>query len=339
MVRLTRRTFVQVTATAAIGLAPVAIVRSARAQSYTYKFGHSFPLTHPVHIFLASASDRIRKGTDGALTIEVMGAAQLGGDSHMLSQIRSGSLEFYVTGGTLLSTVFPVAAIVGTGFAFQNYAAVWKAMDGDLGRLVNGAISRVGLHAFDTIWDNGFRVVSTTARPIRELADFKGLKLRVPVSPILIAMFRALGASPVGMNASEVYAALQTRVLDGQENALLVFDAWKLYEIQRHVALTSHAWEGSWILANAHMWRALPGDIRAVVSRCFDEEGIKQRADIEAKAGALREGLTGKDVSFTVPDVASLRSALREAGYYAELKQKFGPEAWSVLSRYSNDLG
>ena len=143
---------------------------------------------------------------------------QLGGDTDMLSQVRSGALEFFsVSGVAGLSTVIPAGSMYGIGFAWPDYPTVWRAMDGELGALFRKQINGAGLFVMDRIWNSGFRQITTRSKPIVKPEDLAGLKIRVPVSTLWTSMFSALGASPSSINLSEVYSALQTKVVDGQE--------------------------------------------------------------------------------------------------------------------------
>ena len=156
----------------------------------------------------------------------------------MLSQLRSGAIDFFTLSGLILSTLVPVASINGIGFAFKDYPSVWKAMDGSLGGYVRGEIDKRGLVAMDKMWDNGFRQITSSTRPIKVPADLKGFKIRVPVSPLWTSMFQAFGASPVSINFSEVYSALQTKIAEGQENPLSLIQIAKLYEVQKYCSMT-----------------------------------------------------------------------------------------------------
>ena len=111
-------------------------------------------------------------------------------------------------------------ALYGVGFAFKDYSQVWAALDGDLGAYLRRVIAKVNLHAFDKMWDIGFRQITSSTKPILTPEDLKGFKIRVPVSPLWTSLFSHLGASPTSINFSEVYSALQTHIVDGQENPL-----------------------------------------------------------------------------------------------------------------------
>ena len=123
-------------------------------------------------------------------------------------------------------------------------------MDGDLGAHVRAAIGKVNLHVFDRCLDNGYRNITSSTRPINTAADLKGFKIRVPLSPLWTSMLKALDASPASINFGEVYSALQTKVVERQENPLALIDFAKLYEVQKYCSMTGHMWDGQWILAN-----------------------------------------------------------------------------------------
>src|ERR1700742_4750052 len=128
--------------------------------------------------------------------------------------------ESHPLSGLILSTLIPIASINGIGFAFPDYDTVWKAMDGELGAFVRGEIAKANLVAMDKIWDNGFRQTTSSSKPIKSPDDYKGFKIRVPVSPLWTSMFKAFDASPASINFSEVYSSLQTKIVEGQENPL-----------------------------------------------------------------------------------------------------------------------
>ena len=117
------------------------------------------------------------------------------------------------------------------------------------------------------MWDNGFRQMTTSSKPIETAKDMDGLKIRVPVSPLSISMFKALGAAPASLQFSEVYSALQTKIVDAQENPLPIIQVAKLYEVQKYCSLTNHIWDGFWFIANGRAWRRLPADLQKIVAR------------------------------------------------------------------------
>jgi tripartite ATP-independent transporter DctP family solute receptor len=336
---LTRRKLIQGTAiAAAASAAPVKLVFGQSAE-FTYKFANNVPLTHPLNVRAKAAADAIRNETNGRLDIQIFPSSQLGSDTDTLSQLRSGGVEFFTLSGLILSTLVPGAALNGVGFAFPDYAAVWKAMDGDLGAYVRNQIAKVNLVAMDKIWDNGFRQTTTSTKPINGPEDLRGLKIRVPVSPMWTSMFKAFDSAPASINASEMYTALQTKVVDAQENPLSVISIFKLHEVQKYCSLTNHMWDGFWFLANRRAWERLPTQIREIAAKHLNAAAVAQRADIAALNSNLQQEIASKGMVFNTPRTEPFRDKLRSAGYYAEWKGKFGEEAWSILERYAGKLG
>lgn len=305
--------------------------RPAQAAEFSFKLANNSPVTHPQSVRQQEAADRIRQASGGRVDIQLFPNNQLGSDTDMLSQLRSGALDFFSLSGLILSTLVPAASINGIGFAFKDYDTVWKAMDGKLGAHVRAEIDKRGLVAMDRMWDNGFRQITSSTRPIKGPADLKGFKIRVPVSPLWTSMFQALGAAPVSINFSEVYSALQTKIAEGQENPLSLIQIAKLYEVQKYCSMTSHMWDGFWMLANKRSFNGLPPDLQKLVAAELNKSAVQERADIAKLNESVASDLKAKGLEFVEVDKPAFRDALKQAGFYAEWKKKYGDEAWGIL--------
>jgi tripartite ATP-independent transporter DctP family solute receptor len=327
-------------------LAPIAALplvairtRPAGAAEFSYKLANNLPAAHPLNVRAGDAAARILKATDGRVETRLFPSSQLGSDTDTLSQLRSGAVELFTLSGLILSTLVPPASINGVGFAFKDYGQVWPAMDGKLGGFVRGEIAKRGLLVMERIWDNGFRQTTTSTKPITAPADFAGMKLRVPVSPLWTSMFKALRAAPVSINFSEVYSALQTHLADGEENPLAVIDTAKLYEVQKYCSLTNHMWDGFWLLANRRAFDKLPPDAQEIVARELNQAAVDERADVAALNAGLRTRLEAAGMAFNAVEALPFRAALAEAGFYKEWQGKFGEAAWAELSAATGGLG
>ena len=307
----------------------------ARAQQalWTYKYANNLPDTHPMNTRARDVAAAIKQETGGRFDLQVFPSSQLGSDTDTLSQLRSGGVEFFTLSGLILSTLVLAASINGMGFIFPNYDTVWKAMDGDLGGYIRGQIEKADLVVMEKIWDNGFRQTTTSTKPIATPDDFRGMKLRVPPSPLWTSMFQAFGASPASINFNEVYSALQTRIVDGQENPLAIIATAKLYEVQKYCSLTNHMWDGFWFLANRRAWEALPDDVRAIVARNVNAAGLKERDDVAKLNATLQQDLAAKGLLFNQPDPLPFRDKLKAAGFYSEWQKKYGEQAWAILEK------
>ena len=325
---LTRRTL-------ALGAAALPLValrtRPAHAAEFTYKMANNTPMTHPLTVRMQEAAERVLKATDGKLEIRIFPNSQLGSDTDMLSQLRSGAIEFFSLSGLILSTLVPPASINGVGFAFKTYDQVWQAMDGKLGAFVRAEIGKRGLYAFEKPFDNGFRQTTSSNKPVKVADDLKGFKIRVPVSPLWTSMFQALGAAPTSINFAEVYSALQTHIVDGQENPLSLIETAKLFEVQKYCALTNHMWDGFWLLGNKRAMDKLPAEVQTIVNREFTAAALAERQDIAKLNTDVKATLEKRGLVFNEVDTASFREALKTAGFYKEWRGKYGEDAWHVL--------
>jgi tripartite ATP-independent transporter DctP family solute receptor len=318
--------------------APAILAWPANAAEFSYKYANNSPASWPMNTRAAEAVAKIKEETNGRLDIEIFPNNQLGGDTDMLSQLRTGAIEFFTLSGVILSTLVPVTSISGVGFAFENYDKVWEAMDGDLGNHVRAEIAKVGLIAMDKMLDNGYRHITSSVGPVRSPDDMKGFKIRVQVSPLAMSLFNSFGASPTGINWSEVYSALQTKIVAGQENPLSIIEASKIYEVQKYCSLTAHGWDGFHFLANKRSWEALPPDIREVARKRFNELALAQRADMLVANKAARATLEAGGLAFNDVNRDDFRNALTKSGFYSTWKGKYGPEAWALLEKVSGKL-
>src|SRR5476651_1653609 len=217
--RVSRRALLKASAASAVlGGIGAPLVARAQTAEFTYKFANNLPESHPLVARAKEMSAAIKTETNGRFDLQIFPNNQLGSDTDMLSQIRSGGLEFFTLSGLILATLVPVASINGVGFAFKDYSQVWPTMDGALGAYVRAEIGKRGLYAFSKMYDNGYRQITSATKPVKTPEDLSGFKIRVPASPLWTSMFKAFGASPTTITFNEVYSAMQTSVVDGQEN-------------------------------------------------------------------------------------------------------------------------
>ena len=327
---LTRRAMLS--AGAAIPLVSI-LTRRAAAAEFTLKFATGQDPTHPVNKRALEAIDRIKAATSGRVEINLFPANQLGSDTDLLGQIRNGAVDYVNMAASVLATLVPRAGIVNTGFAFPSYDDVWKAMDGDLGQFVKTEIENTGILQIGKSWDNGFRQLTSSTREIKTPEDLKGFKMRVPAAPILTSLFQALGAGPTPINFNEVYSALQTKVVEGQENPLPIIATAKLYEVQKYCSLTSHVWDAYIILGNRRSFARLPKDAQEIVTRELNKAADDERHDIAALSNSLRADLTAKGLKFVEVDKAAFRTALGKTSFYADWHAKFGDKGWGLLEQ------
>lgn len=338
MSNMDRRHFMKVVAATSAVAATGLYQTQARAADFTLKFANNLPISHPMNIRAKEMAQKIAEQSKGRIDFQIYPNNQLGSDSDMLSQIRSGAIDFFTLSPLILGTLVPNAQISGIGFAFKDYSQVWAAMDGDLGAHVRAQIAKTSVFAFDKIWENGYRQITTSTRPIASPADLKGLKIRVPTSPLWTSMFRAFDSSPTSINFSEVYSALQTHIVEAQENPLALLTTAKLYEVQKYVSMTNHMWDGFWFLANKAKFDKIPKDLQDIIVSNVNAAAMLQRADVKTLNDGVMVELKQKGLLFNSPNNEQFRDKLRQAGFYAEWHKKFGDEAWAMLEKYTGKL-
>jgi TRAP-type transport system periplasmic protein len=334
--RITRKQFLVGAASTAGALA---LARpSLAARRYSIHLGLDLSTDHPTTVNAIAAAKKIAAATDGAVQLQVFPNSQLGDDTHMLSNLRSGAIQMMGIGDNILAALVPSAAIDNIGFAFKGPEPAWNALDGAVGDVVRADIAKTGLMPMHRIWDEGFRQITSATKPINSPDDLHGFKIRVPPSPISLSLFEGLGAAPVTINVAELYTALQTHVVDGQENPLGNIETQKFYQVQKYCSLTNHMWVGYWMLVNGNFWKSLPANYQKIVADTFDAQAQEQRAANQKLDGTLEATLKGQGMVFNTPDKTLFQQALVKSGFYKTWQAKFGPTLWSALEKYTGPL-
>ena len=335
MIRHTRRSF---TAGAAAAFASIGFVRSrAKAAQFAYKYASNVDVSHPLNVRMVEMWNAVKRETNGRLEVQIFPNNQLGGDTQMLTQLRSGALQFFTLDGGILQSVVPVAAIQGVGFAFRNSAEAFRAFDGPLGDYVRKEIKAKDIWVFDKMWDIGMRDITSSKGPIRTADDLANFKIRTPPGKLWVDLFKAFGASPSPLNFSEVYTALQTKIFDGQENPPAIIQVARLFEVPKYMSITNHMWSAWHFLANMDAWKALPPDVQSVIERNAAKYALLQRADSQRLNDTLVDKLHREGMVVNNTDVSKFRPRL--TGFYKEYHATFGDTAWSLLEQTSGKLG
>jgi tripartite ATP-independent transporter DctP family solute receptor len=335
--RLTRRVLLG----AAAALAGCAIQTPATRTAWKARQFHNQPEQSHQHSFLRELWDQVRAQTGGRLDVTVFAQnGQVpGSDPQALDMLRSGELEFFTLMGGILGRVVPVAEIQGLPFAFTSHAQVHVANEGPLGEVISRECAAQGIHRFRYgLLENGFRQVGMVDRPIRTAADLVGVRMRVPDGDMFRDLFSTLGATPVTVNIRELYDALKTRRVDGQENPLVITEVNRLYEVGRYQSVTNHMWSGFNLLANLPFWNGLPADVQAVVERNVRAVVARQRESTDRLNRELVTSLASRGQVFNTADVTTFRRVL-DGGFYRRWKQRLGTQAWAALEQTTGPLG
>ena len=338
LTKVSRRAALQIGSGVAMGALGV-MTRPAHAAEFNYKLGTNVQDSHPATIRVREAAKKIKEESGGQISFEIFPNNQLGGDTVAMSQLRSGALEFYLLSGLILANAVPVVSIYGMPFAFGDYPQVFKALDGDFGLMLRNELPKAGLKNVGKMWANGFRQFVSGSKIIASADDLINFKMRVPISQLWISVFKALGASPVSMNATEMYTSLQAKVADGCELPLAVIDSYKIYEVQKYCSMSNYMVDNYFMAANAGAWARLPEKLKEIVERNFNAAADVQRADIMKTEATLQSALVAKGLVFNTPDLQSFKNVLKRNKFYEEWRKRYGEQAWGLLEKYAGSLG
>jgi len=303
------------------------------ASVWTARQFHNQPEESHQHPFLLDLWQAVREETAGRFDCRVyaQNAGVPGSDPAVLEMLVKGELEFFTQMGGILGQLAPVMEIQGLPFAFTSSEQVYRVMDGALGALLRKELAAKGIHCFaGGLMENGFRQISTVERPIKTVDDLVGLKLRIPGGRMFADLFASLGAAPVVVTIAELYDALATRRVHGQENPLVVTEVNRLYEVTRYVAITNHMWSGFNLLANGRFWSGLPPDVQAIIERNVATHVARQREYTRRLNHELESRLVQRWLVLTSADVAGFRRRLGD-GFYRRWKAELGATTWQLL--------
>ena len=325
------------------GAATVAIgPRAARSQSFVARQYHPQPVASHLHIYLTKLWDAVRQETDGQLDVRVH--AQNNGatiaDPEILKQLRDGELEFFVLNGNILSQAHPSADIQGIPFAFTTSEQVTSLTDGKLGDVMRDGLAGAGVYLIPFgCLENGFKHITSVAKPIRTAADLEGFRMRTPGGKLFVEFYKALGAEPRIVGFNKLYQALAERQVDGQENPLVIAEENRLYEVCKYLSITSHQWAGYNMIANNSYWQRLPARIQDIVIRNAKTYVSQQRAFVRAANAGLEQTLRQRGMIVNTVDVESFRERLTQANFYRDWRQSIGEKAWALMEAEVGKVG
>ena len=284
---------------------------------------------HPQGLSLERFAEVVAARSAGKMKVRSFPGGQLGGDAAVIQSLQGGTIEMTLVATSLLGSQIREYAMLDLPYLFNDFREADAVLDGPVGRKLNDKLPEKGLVGLG-YWDHGFRNMTNSRRPIVRLEDFQGLKIRVLQLPLYVDMFTTLGANAVPLPYPELYSAMETKAVDGQENTFSSIETAKFYEVQKFVSTTRHVYQPLILLFSKKVWDQLSPDERKIlVDAAAETQPYNRRLSREADAKSLEtlrtKGLTVTE--FPAPSVAQLRERLKP------VVEKYSREAGESLVR------
>lgn len=319
----------KITTFASIALCSALVSPALAQDTRVLKLGMQGTEGDPQFLGVTEAARVLAESSGGRLTLEIFPNSQLGNFSEMIEQLQLGELDLTLNPFGGFDPWVERAVLASTPYVVRDFGHLEAIIASDWGQ---GVVAELAADDDIRIVDNWYFGTrhTTTNRPIDGPEDFAGLKLRVPNSAPLLSWATAMGASPTPVAFAEVYLALQTNQVDGQENPLPTIDSMKFMEVQSHLALTGHLVQDQAVVMSEITWNALSAEDQALVTAAFEDGGLVNNETVIAREAALVDQFTDAGATVTTPDRAALTALM--APVYAELEARFGEGAVATLT-------
>jgi tripartite ATP-independent transporter DctP family solute receptor len=301
-----KRVFIK-TVIATVALAAMGI---ASAQEKTIKFANQNVAGHPIVQGMEKFKEIVEKNSGGKLKVNLFPGGTLGSDQANVSAIQGGTLEMASMNSGIFASQVKDFAVFDFPFMFASGKEADTVVDGAFGKKMHAKLEEKGLVGL-AYYELGFRNLTNGKRAINKVSDVEGLKLRVIPNPINVDWVKALGANPTPLPWPEVYAALEQGAVDGQENPVATINGAKLYEVQKHLALTGHQYNPQSVVISKKFWDTLSAAEKKILSDAATESAKFQRATARTLEASLLENLKKNGMQVTTLP-ASEMAILRE---------------------------
>ena len=299
----------------AAGVALVALTASASAQftERTIRVSNGVNADHPVGNGLAKMNQCVGEKSGGKMKLQGFWGGALGGDLQATQALRSGTQEMVITSSSPLVGILPDLGVFDLPFLFPNAKEADAVLDGPFGQYIADKLPAVGLVNL-AYWENGFRNLTNSRKPVQKVEDFSGVKVRVMQNNIFLDTFKSVGANAVPMAFGEVFTALETKAIDGQENPFVTIDTSKFYEVQKYLSITNHAYTPFLVLYSKQLWDKLSPDEQKTLQECAavgrdEQRKVSRELSEQSLANLKKAGMQVNEL--TAAEQARLREAVK----------------------------
>lgn len=279
----------------------------AAAAEFTMRFGTAGPEIENnyswTHIEVLKREIEARSG--GRIEVQMFPGAQLGGIESMVNQVKDGIIQACDPADGHFASTFPDIQAFGVPYLFVSREVAWRVLDGPVGDEMRERMAKeIGIRPLFWSENGGFRHYTSASKPIRSVADMSGIKMRTMNHPLHMEIAKSLGMSPTPIAWGELYTALQTGVVQGQENAIPTFMVPKLYEVQKHMILDGHVYSLNTVAVNEEWYQSLPADLQAVIKQASEIALVTNRGMSIANEISGRRFLESEGVTIYDPTAA-----------------------------------
>jgi tripartite ATP-independent transporter DctP family solute receptor len=304
-----KRLFIK-TVLASVALAAVGM---ASAQEKTIKFANQNSAGHPIVLGMEKFKEVVEAKSGGKIKVNIFVGGALGNDQANVSALQGGSLEMVSMNSGILASQVKDFAVYDFPFMFANEKEADAVVDGPFGHKMHEKLLDKGIVGLG-YYELGFRNLTNSKRAINKVADIDGLKLRVIPNPINVDWVKALGANPTPLPFPEVYAALEQKAIDGQENPVATINSAKFYEVQKHLTLTRHQYNPQSIMMSKKFWDGLNASEKKLIEEAVAESIKYQRAQSRGQVASITDNLKKNGMQVTelpASEMAILRDKMK----------------------------
>jgi len=298
------------------------------------RVSHTLAPESHYHKGLQKLDELLQEKSDGALKLDIYHSAQLGSERDVVEGVSMGTIEMTLTSSAPLSNFTDGFLVFNLPFIIRDRDKAYEWMDGPEGQEILKSLQTAKIKGLG-IWENGFRNLTNSVRPVKTPADMDGLKIRLMENPIHLATFKTLGARPVPMPFGELFTALQQGTVDGQENPLVIIETSKFYEVQDYVTMTGHFYAPAILIINQDYWEnTLTAEERAIFEEAEAEAREWQRNYSIQVEKELKQKLADEGMQVIEVDTSKWAEAVQPV--YEQFEEKVGPDRIESLVNAQN---
>ncbi len=309
----------------------MATVAGAQVQERTIKFGTQNPKGHPITMGMEKFAEIVEAKSGGKIKVSQFPSGQLGNDQAHVVALQGGTIEMASMNSGILASQAKEFAVFDLPFIFANVKEADAVVDGSFGKKMHAKLEEKGIVGL-AYWELGFRNITNSKRPLTKVEDIAGLKLRVIPNAINVDWVKALDANPTPLPFPEVYAALEQKAIDGQENPVTVINANKLYEVQKYLALTNHQYNPQSVMISKKFWDNLSADEKKIISDAAAQATAFQREQSRGQVAGALENIKKSGMQVTEFSPAEIGK------FVDKMKPVLGKHAATIGEATINDL-